>query len=344
MGEYDDVSRRGFLKGSAAAAGAGALSLLPLQIALAAAFPERPISVIVPTQQGGGADRLLRAFTNVWKKYLKTNFDPSFVPAASGRAGYEQFMGKRAADGYNLLFGNMGPEVLNWVVQKPTFNLADFTYFLQVDADPSSAFVSGKSKFKTIDDIVTEGRKRTMTVATSRLAHPASIGILLLGEKLGIRFNLVPFSGGRNTIAAVTTGEVDFGVLPLGGHPGGEVTKTVLLFARENKLPQRSHNAPTMNAHFKMDTPSLNSARAFGIHASVVDKYPDRFKVLTETANQVFKDPELAVEMKKGNQDLDLLSFGGIKECQEYSKQIAAIGERFKPLLTGGGGGKKKKG
>ncbi len=121
--------------------------------------------------------------TNVWKKHLKTNFQPGFYPGASGRVGYEVYMGKKAPDAYNLLFGNMGPELLNWVVKKPSFPVKDCVYFGKIDNDPACIFVSAKSKFKTIDDIVAEGKKRQLNVGTSRLAHPASIGVLALGRE-----------------------------------------------------------------------------------------------------------------------------------------------------------------
>ena len=335
MTKYDEFSRRTFLKGTGATLGTGALASLPLRRAFAAAYPERNINVIIPTREGGGADRLMRAFGNVWKTQLKTNFETTFVPAASGRAAYEQYMGKREPDGYNLLFGNMGPEVLNWVVQKPTFDLKDFTYFLQVDIDPSTLFISPKGKFKTIDEIVAEGKKRTLTVATSRLAHPASIGMLLLAEQTGMKVNLVPFSGGRNTIAAVTTGETDIGVLPMGGLPGPDAVKIAMLFMKENKWKKRTQDAPTMNAKFNMNTPSLISARAFGIHVKAMEKFPDRFKLLQQTAEKVFKDPAFPEELKRAAQDPELIAPGGIQECQEYSKQIADIGERYKALMTG---------
>ena len=124
----NNFNRRLFLKGAGAAAGAGALSMTPIQMAFAAAFPERNIQIFVPTRAGGGADRNMRAFTSVWKNYLKTNFEAGFYPGAAGRVGYETYMGKAKADCYNLIFGNMGPEVLNWVVKNlPLILIASFT-------------------------------------------------------------------------------------------------------------------------------------------------------------------------------------------------------------------------
>ena len=102
-----DVNRRLILKGSATALGLATVSSFPFGSSLAASFPARNIKVYVPTREGGGADRLLRAVTGVWKNYLSTNFEPSFFPGASGRVGYEKYMGLAKADMYELLFGNM---------------------------------------------------------------------------------------------------------------------------------------------------------------------------------------------------------------------------------------------
>lgn len=340
MTDFDkDFSRRNFIT---TAAGASSLALLPIQAAFAAAFPERNIKVFVPTRAGGGADRNLRTFYGIWKKYLKTNFEPSFYPGAAGRVGYETYMGKAPDDAYNLLFGNMGPEVLNWVVKKPTFNLDDFMYFAQVDRDPGQMFVSVKSKFKTIDDLVAEGKKRTVNVGVSRLAHPASLGALALARHTGARFNLIPLSGGRNTRAAVTTGEVDCAALPSGDIVRrAKQFKILCLFDDKNPLPDRMKDAVIANKHFGMNIPPLVAgARAFGIKKSAVDKYPDRYKTLVDTMKNVYTDPDYKKAVIKSKAPWEYISYGGPEVCAQYAKDITEIGQEYRELLTG----RKKKG
>ena len=173
------LNRRVFLRTSAAA---GGMMLAAPQIARAAGYPERNIEVIIPTREGGGADRNFRAFTSIWKDKLGTDFEPGFFPGASGRVGYEVYMGKNAPDAYSLIFGNMGPEVLNWAMQAPTFDVDDYFYFGRVDTDPSCLFVGAESPLKTLDDVIAAGKSRRLNVGTSRMAHPASIGLLSLGE------------------------------------------------------------------------------------------------------------------------------------------------------------------
>ena len=157
---YSQLTRRDILKSSLVLAGAAVAGSIPFCEAFAAAFPDRNIKVYIPTSEGGGADRLLRAISGVWTNYLGVNFEPSFYPGASGRVGYEKFMGLAKADMYELLFGNMGAEVLNWVVKKPTYDLDTFKYIAQVDSDPGVVYVSSRSPFQTIDELVAEGKKK----------------------------------------------------------------------------------------------------------------------------------------------------------------------------------------
>ena len=331
------LSRREVIKSSMAIAGVTAVSTIPFNEALAAKFPERNLKVYVPTREGGGADRLLRAVTGVWKNYLSTNFEPSFFPGAAGRVGYEKYMGLAKDDMYELLFGNMGPEVLNWVVKKPTFDLNTFQYFAQVDSDPGILFISRRSKLKTIDDVIAEGKKRTLNVGVSRLAHPATLGALALAKHTGAKFNPIPLSGGKNTRAGVATGEMDIGALPSGGIVSRKKTfKVLLMFSHTNPLPGRSENAPTMNDHFKTNMPSLIAgSRAFGIKKSAVAKHPDRFKTLETTLKKVFTDPAFKKAYAKTKSPWEFIGYRGPEACAEYSRNISKIGEEFKELLSG---------
>src|SRR6185436_5374858 len=164
---FPNATRRRLLAAGAAA------TVNPL-LAWGQAFPSRNMRVVIPTAQGGGADRLARVFDDYWGALLKTRFEYGFFPGAAGQVGYEVYLHKREKDGYNLLFGNMGPEMIMYALQKPPYRFPeDFQYFCRLDVDDSIMFVSRESKFKRIEDLVEEGRRRTVNVAVSRLPHPA---------------------------------------------------------------------------------------------------------------------------------------------------------------------------
>ena len=188
--------RRRLVAGAAAAAALGSWSL-----ARAQTFPSKNMRVVIPTRQGGGAERLARAFDDVWGPLLKTQFEYDFFPGAAGQVGYEVFVNKRDKDGHNLLFGNMGPEMIMYALRKPNYRFPqDYQYFCRTDIDDSVVFVKRDSKFQRLEDLVAEAKKRVVTVAVSRLPHPASIGMLALGAAEKARFNLVPFGGGNPTM------------------------------------------------------------------------------------------------------------------------------------------------
>src|SRR3546814_2351261 len=97
----------------------------------------------------------------------------------------------------------MGPEVIMQALQKPSVKLGeDFVYINQISSEVMSLFVAANSPIQSIEQLVDEGKKRTVNISVSRLPHPASIGVLALGEATGADFQLVPYGGGNPSAMA----------------------------------------------------------------------------------------------------------------------------------------------
>src|SRR3546814_16906895 len=95
--------------------------------------------------------------------HIDTNFEYAFFPGAAGQVGYEVFGGKREPDCYSLLFANMGPEVIMQALQKPSVKLGeDFVYINQISSEVMSLFVAANSPIQSIEQLVDEGKKRTV--------------------------------------------------------------------------------------------------------------------------------------------------------------------------------------
>ena len=202
--------------------------------------------------------------------------------------------------------------------------------------DPGCIFLNAKSDMKTVEDVIAEGKKRTLTVATSRLAHPASLGILVLAAKTGMKVNLIPLSGGKNTRNGVLTGEVDLGVLPATTVMGRKGITVAGLFEEKNAVPDRMPDAVLINTEYKLGIPPLAAgARAFGIKTAAVDKHPDRYERLVQTAMKVFEDPAYKEAVIKAKAPWEMIAPGGADQCKEYVKNITAVGEEYRDLLMG---------
>ena len=185
-------------------------------------------------------------------------------------------MQKRERDGHNLLFGNMGPEMIMYALQKPPYRFPeDYQYFCRLDVDDSVLYVRRQSPFKRIEDLVAEAKKRVVNVAVSRLPHPASIGVLALGNAQKARFNLVPYGGGNPTSVAVMNGEADCGALPIAGVVSlGDQMRVLGIFNDDaEKMAKYSGNAPSVNKVFGTKIPPLYSSRAWAIHTEVIEKH-----------------------------------------------------------------------
>jgi tripartite-type tricarboxylate transporter receptor subunit TctC len=256
--------------------------------------------------------------------------------------GYEVFVNKREKDGYNLLFGNMGPEMIMYALQKPAYRFPeDYQYFCRTDIDDSVVFALRTSKFQRVEDLVAEAKKRVVNVAVSRLPHPASIGMLALGAAVGARFNLVPYGGGNPTMVAVLNGEADCGALPIAGVVAQRDKMKVLgVFNDENPLASQSDNAPPINAVFGTKVPELSSSRSWAIHTEVIEKYPERFALLEKTSRQVVESPEFKSAFAKTGAPVEAIKYGNREVCTRYAKAMVELANEYRALLTA----KKKKG
>ena len=330
------IARRRLLVGAA-----GASALAAFSGARAQAFPSKNMRIVVPTAQGGSADRLARVFDDFWGPMLKTQFEYQFMAGAAGQVGYETFIGKRDRDGHHLLFGNMGPEMLMYALQKPPYKFPqDYQYFCRLDVDDSVIFVNRKSKYKKLEDVLEDSKKRTINVAVSRLPHPASIGVLALGRAIGGRFNLIPYGGGSPTSVAVLNGEADIGALPIAGVVEQKETLKVLgIFNDNHKMARHSENAPAVNKIAGTKIPDLPSSRSWAVHTEVIEKFPDRFALLERTAKAVFDNPKYAEAYAKTGAPIETSQFGDRALCRKYSEDMIALAEEYRELLTA-----KKKG
>ncbi len=330
------MTRRGFLAtGSAAAAAFGVPAVARSQ---GAAFPSDNIQVLVPTGEGGGVDQAARAFTRVWAKHLGANFEYSYFPGASGQVGYEVFVGKREPNAYNLLFGNIGPEMIMYATQNVKYKYPDdIMYFGAIDSDDSVIWVATNSKFKTINDLVEEGKKREITLSTSRLPHPSTIGALALADATGMKVRMIPYGGGGPARAAAITGEVDGCATFLSSSLGlSEQARFLTVFNDKNRASDLTNNAPPVNQALGTKLPPLSGQRAWAIHRSVAEKYPDRLQKLISTMKTVFDDPEYKTVAEKAGTPWEFIQYADAAACDASAKEFAALAKQYKTLLSAG--------
>jgi tripartite-type tricarboxylate transporter receptor subunit TctC len=335
-GKYSQVSRRSLLKGTAAAAGATLLTPAIIRRAWAQSYPSRTINVVCPTNVGGGVEAHGRNFAAIWRKYLNQEFEFEFHPGAAGQVGYELYVHRKERDGHNLLFGNIGPEVIMYATQSPSYRIPDdLTYIASTSGVPMLIFVGNDSPFQTIEELVEEGRNRTINISTSRLPHPATIGALALGEEMGADFNLIAFAGGNPTAIAAISGEVDAAATTANTAVQlSDQVRVLCTFKYDPRLNEQLGNPPTANEVFGLDLPELEHNTGLAIHTEVWEGNQEVREVLSTTIPQVFEDPELEEVYARSSVTYDSVAYQGAEESMAIVAKTIELANQFKHLIT----------
>ncbi len=177
-----------------------------------AAWPSRPVTIIVPFAAGGGADLVARAIA----EHLTGAMGQSFVVENRGGAGGNvggAAAAKAAPDGYTLFFGSTGPAATNTLMYK---NLSfdprrDFAPIVLVGKTP--VIIAGRpdAPFKDLKELIAyakanPGKLSAAFPGNGTLGHIT--GVLLL-QKAGLDMKHVQYRGGGPIINDMLGGHID---------------------------------------------------------------------------------------------------------------------------------------
>jgi tripartite-type tricarboxylate transporter receptor subunit TctC len=156
-------SRREFAAGLGALAAA---ALLPRRAL--AAYPERPIRLIVPFAAGGNADIVGRLVGEHIGKALGQSVVVENRGGAGGGVGAE-FVAHAEPDGYTLLVGSNGPLTVNpFVNANLKYDpIKDFAAIALTSYVPHGIIVSKNVEAKNIADLIALSKKAPVTIATA---------------------------------------------------------------------------------------------------------------------------------------------------------------------------------
>jgi tripartite-type tricarboxylate transporter receptor subunit TctC len=182
-----------------------------------AAYPDKPIQLIVPYSAGGSTDVLARAITQVAPRFFP---QPVVVVNKTGGGGIPGRVDvvKARPDGYTLLFGWGSGEDLVVPHQRslPYDVFKDFETVCRVSVHSIVLAVPASAPHKTLPDLVKWAKANEPVTATvSTKGGSVDISLLLFAKAAGFKLTTVPGSGGADAITKLIGGHVPFG----GQHP-----------------------------------------------------------------------------------------------------------------------------
>jgi tripartite-type tricarboxylate transporter receptor subunit TctC len=202
------VSRRTVLHGLAAGLTASASSQ---RVMAQSAYPERPITLVLPYAAGGGTDAIARVFARAVGESLKGNLVIENKPGAGGNLATDG-VATAKADGYTLLIGNQGPMAVNPHLFKNMKNDPGTTLdTIGLIAEASLVLVVGpRLKVETLPQFVEAAKKGQLSYASASNASASHLAALLLQRAAGFQALHVPYRGASPALSDLLGGHVDF--------------------------------------------------------------------------------------------------------------------------------------
>lgn len=196
-----------------------ALCMLAAAPSAKAAYPDKPIQLIVPYSAGGSTDLLARAIAQVAPKYISQPLVVVNKPGGGAIPGRLDVV-RSKNDGYTLLFGYGSGEdlVVPWQRQLPYDVFKDFDTVCRMSVHSIVLAVPADSPYKTLADLVKAGKAKGssgLTAGVSTKGGSVDITFLLFGKAAGVNVVTIPGSGGSDAVTRLVGGHSDFG----GGHP-----------------------------------------------------------------------------------------------------------------------------
>lgn len=284
------------------AALAAVLTFAQAPILEAWAFPDRPITMVVPFAAGGGTDITARTVGKFLERELGQPVVVQNRTGAGGEIGMAAVAEARP-DGYTLGIINTPGVVTIPIERRARFALDSFDFIAGVVEDPASIIVLNASPIRDIPGLIAAARADPggITLGSAGVGSSGHIAMLLLAQAAGVTFTNVPFSGTSVAVTNMlggqlrgTTSNIGEAYAMTSGQPVrilGVMAKTRMQFAPE--LPTFAE------AGYPIEAGSIRSFGApRGLPADVLARYEAAFA-------RLMRDPEFLEDARRTTQPLN---------------------------------------
>jgi tripartite-type tricarboxylate transporter receptor subunit TctC len=291
-----------------------------------AAWPDRPVHIIVPWAPGGSTDILARAVADKLTQALGQPVIVDNKPGASGNIGSEM-VAKAKPDGYTLLFGSMSTHAINPAMDsKMRFRgVEDFTPISMLAFVTNTMVVHPSLPVSNVKEFIDYCKAHPGQVAYAS-AGPGSTNHLsaaLMEKMAGMKMLHVPYKGGAPAVLDTVGGQTQ--VLFTAGTqslPHVKAGKLKLLAVTESHRSALLPDTPTVAETI----PGYEMAVWYGAFGPP-DLPPELTKRLNAEINRIMMLPDV-------KQRMEAIGVEPVNETPEqFSKVLHADAEKWGKLV-----------
>ncbi len=211
----------------------------------AMAFPDRPITYIIPFGPGGESDITARHQQPFFKQRFGQDFVISYKPGGGGAVGWAE-LNTYPGDGYTIMGVNL-PHIVVKPLQGDTgFRTEDLVAVYMFHYTPDAIVVADDSPFKSLQDLIDHAKSEPtkLTMSGSGRGTANHLAQVTFDKLADVRTTYVPMKGTGAAVDALLAGDVQaqWGYSSVGAKHGKDVR--LLAVATEERHP-RFPDVPT---------------------------------------------------------------------------------------------------
>lgn len=185
-----------------------ALPVIPMVASAQAAWPSKPIKIIVPYPPGGSSDIIARALSVPLSAALNQTVLVENRPGANGNLGAD-YVAKSAPDGYNILLCDVGalaisPSVYTKLAFDPSKDLRGVAMLAY---SPHLLVVHPSVKANNLKELVALSKTSDLNFAVTATGSAAHLAGVALERASGAKWTYVPYKGGVQAVQDTVAGQ-----------------------------------------------------------------------------------------------------------------------------------------
>jgi len=266
-----------------------------------AAYPERPVKLIIPWAAGGDTDATQRPFAELAKKYLDQPLVVVNITGASGTVGAREARGA-PPDGYTVLSIHDYVHATYWTgVSDIAYK--DFDPVCLITSTPEIMTAHGKAPWSNMKELVADAKKRPGEITVgATLGSTSHLFPAKIEQLAGVKLKYVSYEGLAPRMTAILGGHIqltDSNLTQLDKVRAGQLK--FLGIATEKRHPEIP-DVPTLREQGIDLAYSVN--RGYVVPRGTPEAAVAR---LEELCQKVSQDPAFVESMKKQGTDVNFL-------------------------------------
>jgi tripartite-type tricarboxylate transporter receptor subunit TctC len=258
-----------------------------------AAYPDKPINMIIAFTAGGSSDVQARIMQKYWDKYSNVQWNFIYKPGAAGAIGFAEIASARK-DGYTIGGANVPHMIIQPLAQKAQFTLNDFDYICQVVNDPQMVVVRKDSPHKSVKELFDYAQKNPGKLRVGLVGPNSGHHLMYLevNDKYKFPVTHIFYKGAADQNVALLGGEIDAMFGNLNDVMRSREEMSILGIASEKRDTVFVPEVPTLK---EQGYDIVSDIRRCFLAPKGIP--PASLKYLRDTFEKIAKDPEYVKDM-----------------------------------------------